>query len=148
MAAYRLCIKGKQKNFIVYIDPSLNNPMMPASLRREFEEQVVPSDANVILITHSNYQQLASALPLALASEKQDCCIICVPEIAAQLRETHMINASKLLVINPGGSVDLGIMRITMVHANHVVDQQTDATMMRTINSIHKKRTTSGAFSG
>ena len=54
-AGYRMCIKGKKSNFIVYIDPWLNNPMMPARLRREFEDQVVPSDANIVLITHSNY---------------------------------------------------------------------------------------------
>ena len=30
-----------------------------------------------------------------------------------------MIDSSKLLVLNLGGSADLGYMRITMVHANH-----------------------------
>ena len=55
-----------------------------------------------------------------------------------------MINASKLLVINPGGSADLGFMRVTMVHANHIVDQS-DA--MRTNMSISKKPS-SGANSG
>lgn len=65
---------------------------------------------------------MACALPLVLASEDPDCRIVCVPEIAMQLRATNMINASKLLIINPGGSADLGFMRVTMVHANHLVE--------------------------
>jgi len=131
-AGYRLCIKGPTRKFIVYIDPYLANPMMPASLRREIDSQVVPTDANLILITHSHYQHLASAIPLVLASEDTDCRIVCVPEIAASLRATNMIDSSKLLVISLGGSADLGYMRITMVHANHRVDNAdaNRATMM------------------
>ena len=65
--------------------------MVPAKLRKEFASQVVPSDANLILLTHSYFSHLASALPLVLAADDPDCRIICVPEIAAQLRATNMI---------------------------------------------------------
>ena len=89
---------------------------------------------------------MACALPLVLASADPECRIICVPEIAAQLRATSMLSASKLLVIAPGGSADLGIMRITMVHANHVIDKM-EMMMMGTITSAAKKPS-SGTISG
>ena len=69
---------------------------------------------------------MACALPLVLAASDPECRIICVPEIAAQLRATNMLSASKLLVISPGGTADLGLMSITMVHANHTVDRMED----------------------
>jgi len=62
---------------------------------------------------------MASALPLALAADDPYCRIACVPEIATQLKSTNLIESSKLLVLNMGGSADLGYARITMVHANH-----------------------------
>ena len=58
-----------------------------------------------------------------------------------------MLSASKLLVITPGGSADLGIMRITMVHANHVIDKMEEMMMMGTITSAAKKPS-SGTISG
>ena len=118
-AGFRMKIKGAQKDFTVYIDPNLSNHQMPSNLRREIERNVVPSDANLILITHSHYQHMASALPLALAAEDPDCRIACCPEVAAQFRGTNMIAASKLIVLNIGGSLDLGYARITMVQAQH-----------------------------
>ena len=57
--------------------------MLPEDLKREFGQQVIPSDASLILITHSHYQHMASALPLVLAAADPNCCITCVPEIAA-----------------------------------------------------------------
>jgi len=57
--------------------------MLPENLKREFGQQVIPSDANLILITHSHYQHMASALPLVLAAADPNCRIACVPEIAA-----------------------------------------------------------------
>lgn len=75
----------------MYIDPYLQNPMLPDNLKREFAQQVIPTDANLILITHSHYQHMASALPLALAAVDPFCRIACVPEIAAQLRSTNLI---------------------------------------------------------
>jgi len=57
--------------------------MLPENLKREFGQQVIPSDANLILITHSHYQHMASALPLVLAASDPNCRIACVPEIAA-----------------------------------------------------------------
>lgn len=93
--------------------------MLPTNLQREFEREVIPSDASLILITHSQYQHLACALPLVLAAIDPDCRIVCVPEIADELRSTRMLNESKLISINKGGSIDLGYVRLTNVHADH-----------------------------
>ena len=43
--------------------------MMPLSLTRELQEDVIPTDANLIVLTHSEYQVMRFALPLVLASE-------------------------------------------------------------------------------
>ena len=80
-----------------------------------------------------------------LAAADPECRIICVPEIAAQLRATSMLSANKLLVISPGGSADLGLLRITMVHANHAIDRM--EMMMGPITSTAKKPS-SGTISG
>jgi len=45
-----------------------------------------------------------------------------------------MIDPSKLLVLNLGGSADLGYMRITMVHANHTA-----------VSSVSSRTTGSGS---
>ena len=86
----------------MYIDPNLNDYEMP-------------TDANIILITHSHYQHMVSALPLAKAAKDPNCKIACSPMIASQLKSTNMIEASKVLTLNIGGSSDLGYARITMV---------------------------------
>ena len=93
--------------------------MLPDHLRREFSAQVVPSDANLILITHAMYEHLACAIPLLLSAEDPECRIACVPEIARSILSTGLVPSSKLLVINLGGSINLGYVTISNVHANH-----------------------------
>ena len=120
----RIGVPG-QRTYVLYIDPNLSNPMMPAHLKQQISEQIVPTDADAILVTHSHYNLMACALPLALASQRPDCRIACAPEIAQQLRGTALVNESKLLELELGGSVDLGYLRITMVHADHAAPQAT-----------------------
>lgn len=57
--------------------------MLPENLRREVSRQVILTDANLILITHSHYQHMASAVPLVLAAKDPACRIACVPHIAS-----------------------------------------------------------------
>ena len=79
----------------------------------------MPTDANFILLTNNSGQFLANALSLCLASLDSQCHIICAPSTAADLLRTKLINPSKLLVISSRGDVNIGIARITMVHANY-----------------------------
>ena len=65
------------------------------------------------------YEHLACAIPILLAAEDSECRIACVPEIARSILSTGMVAPSKLLVINLGGSIDLGYATISNVHANH-----------------------------
>lgn len=75
----------------------------------------MPSDANLILLTNGQYENLACALPLVLSATDPECRIVCHPDVAAQLRSTRMIQESKLLVLQMGGCVDLGYVRLTNV---------------------------------
>ena len=66
--------------------------MMPSKMKRKFSTQVVPSDANLILITNSQYEHLASALPLVLSAEDSNCRLVCAPDTAERLLRTNMVN--------------------------------------------------------
>ena len=79
---------------------------------------------------------MASALPLALAASDPDCRVACCPEVAAQFRGTNMIAPSKLIVLNIGGSLDLGYARITMVQAVHCTGKGLDSSSDEELSPI------------
>ena len=117
--SFRLRIKTPAKTFILYIDPDIQNPMLPHSIRTTFIRQEVPTDADFVLCTSNIGQNLANALTLCLAAEGRECRIICAPSTAETLLATKMISANMLSVISSRGDVSIGIARITMVHANY-----------------------------
>ena len=50
-SGYRLRIRMPLHDQIVYVDPDFFNSMMPAHLKRQIRDLVVPDDANLIVIT-------------------------------------------------------------------------------------------------
>ncbi len=117
--SFRLRIKTPAKTFMLYIDPDIQNSMLPHSVRTTFIKQEVPTDADFVLCTSNMGQNLANALTLCLAAQNRECRIICAPSTAETLLATKLINANMLSVISSRGDVSIGIARITMVHANY-----------------------------
>ena len=78
----------------IYMDPNLNNVMMPHRLKRKFDDAVVPSDASLVIVTHMNPAHMASAISLVLAAEDRNCQLACPDAIAKMLTKTKMIPPS------------------------------------------------------
>lgn len=79
---------------------------------------MIPSDANVILLTNTNYKLAVCATSLALAADDQSCRIVCPPETARYLKSTKLLFASKISIVERDGRVDLGFAKIISVHSN------------------------------
>ena len=86
------------------------------------------------------YEHLACAIPILLSAEDPECRIACVPEIARSILSTGLVSASKLLVINLGGSVDVGYVTISNVHANHSVWPELATRLARENRTSKSKR--------
>lgn len=90
------------------IDPWVhNNPACPAN-----QKQVGKLDT--ILVTHGHFDHIHDAIPVA--QEAQPDQIIGVFETAAWLERKGVKNTTGM---NKGGTLDLGWVRVTMVHADH-----------------------------
>ena len=88
-ASYRLHVKeASGETHMVYLDPNLSNPSLPRPIQRQLKAEVVFDDADLIVLTHCNFQHFVSAIPLLLASIKPSCRIACLPGVAAQLLAT------------------------------------------------------------
>ena len=120
---YRLRItREDDRDYTIYIDPSLTNPMMPDQLKRRLQNSVIPTDAQAIILTHVNTSILASAVPLALAADDQHCRIYCTEEVAVHIRKTQMIGEQNLVTLNNGFPMDIAeIIRVTSVHSSQRV---------------------------
>lgn len=90
------------------VDPWVqNNPACPAD-----QKQVGKLDT--ILITHGHFDHISDVI--AVAQEAQPEQIISVFEISVWLEHKDVQNA---VGMNKGGTLDLGWVKITMVHADH-----------------------------
>ncbi len=66
--SFRLRIKTPAKTFTLYIDPDIQNSMLPHSIRNTFVKDEVPTDADFVLCTSNIGQTLANAVTLCLAA--------------------------------------------------------------------------------
>ena len=57
----------------MYVDADLQNAMMPQRLAKKFNDEIVPEDASLVLLTHNNYKNLVCAVSLTLASTDTNC---------------------------------------------------------------------------
>lgn len=90
------------------IDPWVhNNPACPAD-----QKQIGKLDT--ILITHGHFDHIGDAITVAQEAQPEQ--IISVFEIAAWLEHKGVKNT---IGMNKGGTLDLGWVKVTMVHADH-----------------------------
>ena len=110
--SFRYAIGGK----VLLVDPWLTgNPMLPADKHDEAIE-----GATHILLTHAHFDHVADVLPLA----KQ----LKIPVVGQYDLMTHWeaTEGIKTIGFNKGGTIDLGNLRVTMVHAVHSSSFGTD----------------------
>ncbi|VVT21601.1 conserved hypothetical protein [Roseovarius sp. EC-HK134] len=112
-SSFRIEIGGQ----VLLLDPWLNgNPMLP-------EDQHGPATegATHILLTHAHFDHVADVLPLAKR--------LGVPVVGQYDLMSHWEAKENIATVgfNKGGTVDLGGVQITMVHATHSTSIATDA---------------------
>lgn len=91
----------------VLIDPWIaGNPACPGS-QKNFD------GIDVMAITHGHFDHIADAVPLAKEHKPQ---IACIFELGNWLERKGVEN---IVAGNKGGTVELGGVRLTMVHADH-----------------------------
>ena len=100
----------------IYVDADLQNAMMPPRLSRKFNDDIVPEDASLVVLSHNNYKSLVGGVGLTLASHDDDCMIVCPPDIATALKKTSMVPSSRIVSPMLGCSIDFGFAKLTMVH--------------------------------
>lgn len=104
-ASFRIEIAGQ----VLLIDPWLNgNPMLPKAVQAKATE-----GATHILLTHGHFDHICDTLPLA--KEKG------IPVVAQFDLVNHWIETKNIegIGFNKGGTVRLGEVAVTMVHAVH-----------------------------
>ncbi|MFZ0635699.1 MAG: metal-dependent hydrolase [Candidatus Acidiferrales bacterium] len=103
---------------VILIDPWLSsNPACPESLKKL-------DRLDVMLITHGHFDHIADAVALAKEFEPQ---IAAIPEIGAWLGSKGVKNIHGM---NKGGTVALGDVEATMVHALHSSGIEDEKTMV------------------
>ena len=118
-AGFKIKINHEGKDYNVYIDPWLENPYWPAELKDNEGKNIIPTDADLILVTHGHFDHASGAKPLAEASKKEGVKIACIYEIGEWLKQIGKVDGDKILQVNKSGTVDLGFCKITMVSADH-----------------------------
>lgn len=104
-SSFRLEIGGQ----VLLIDPWLNgNPMLP-----EDSHGAATDGATHILLTHAHFDHVADVLPLA---KRLGVPVVGQYDLMSWWAEKEGIET---VGFNKGGTVDLGGVRVTMVHATH-----------------------------
>ena len=80
-AGFKISFKADDVERIIYIDPWIGNPKYPEVLKNEAGETPMPTDADLILITHGHWDHSQHAGPIQKASTKEWCKIACGYEL-------------------------------------------------------------------
>ena len=98
----------------------------------------------MILLTHIDHSNMASAVTLALAAEDRSCRIVCPSEVATQLQQMNMVESEMIYILNTGFFIDLdSILRIRMVHGSQNVSNYSEWTISSSSSSETQVRATS-----
>ena len=121
-SGFRLRITNEYRDGTIYIDPHLTNPMMPKHLKLRMRNEVVPTDATAIIVTHNAHGVLSSAVPMLLAAIDEECRIFSTKEVVSQILSTRMVGKDKLVVLNQGCPNQIArLLQVTLVHSSQRV---------------------------
>ena len=118
-AGFRITFDHAGTTRVVYFDPWIGNPKYPESLKNEAGEAPMPTDADLILISHGHFDHAAHAPDIQKASTKEECKIACCYELGQFYKLNKGVPEAGVLGINKSGTVDLGWAKITCVSADH-----------------------------
>ena len=118
-AGFKISFNFEGTERIIYIDPWIGNPKYPESLKNEAGESPMPTDADLVLVTHGHFDHFNSAAPIQKASTKEGCKIACGYELGMFLKVNKGIPEANVLGCGMSGTIDLGYAKISMVHADH-----------------------------
>ena len=96
------------------MDTWLANPKIPADLK-----DTVPTDADLILVSHGHFDHSGSAPDLLKASVKPNAQILAIYEIADFFVKKREVPEAKIGRYNIGGTKELDFCSVTLVHADH-----------------------------
>lgn len=106
----------ESKDFVIAIDPWLNNPLCPPNLKN-------PQKLDLIILTHGHSDYAGDAPALA---KKTGAKVAATFELA-QILAGEGVAPGKLIFMNKGGCVKLGDLTISLVHAFHSSSYDTKA---------------------
>lgn len=98
----------------VYIDIWIDGKDCP-----EEEKKEAPNDCDLALVTHGQMDHSMHAPFLVMAGKKEERKIVCTAEVATYYQLFRKIPPQFMKKMQPGGTVDLGWLKITMVRADH-----------------------------
>ena len=113
-ASFRMVTEVDGEEFVIYIDPWFENPFAPSSVKDS-----LPSDANLILLTHGHFDHIGSAHLLAQASTKPSVKLVSNGEISTYMETKCSVPVSKLHRMNKGGTLTFSFGTVSMVSADH-----------------------------
>ena len=118
-AGFKVSFVHEGTERIVYIDPWFGNPKYPDSLKNEAGESPIPTDADLILITHGHFDHACHADVLQKASTKEGCKIAGSFELCTFYTGNKGVAETGVMKANKSGTIDLGYCKATMVSADH-----------------------------
>ena len=92
---------------VVYFDPWLGNPKLPGDLK-----DVVPEDADLVLVSHGHFDHCISAPDLIKGSKKHEPKVVCNYEIGHYYKAHHGLTDAHITAMNKGGQVDFGFCTV------------------------------------
>lgn len=98
----------------VYIDIFIDNKDCPEEHKKE-----APNDADLALVTHGQMDHSMHAPFLMMVGKKEERKIVCTAEVATYYQLFRKLPPQLMKKMQPGGTLDLGWVKITMVRADH-----------------------------
>uniref|UniRef100_A0A7S3I8E2 Uncharacterized protein n=1 Tax=Favella ehrenbergii TaxID=182087 RepID=A0A7S3I8E2_9SPIT len=117
-AGFKVTFMHEGVERVVYIDPWFGNPKYPESLKDEAGGAPIPTDADLVLITHGHFDHASHADAVQKASTKP-CKIAASFELCNFYKLNKGVAEDGVVAGNICGTIDLEWCKITMVHAVH-----------------------------